>query len=58
MAGETGRSGLDGLIGKAKELLTDERIEQIAEKVKERTPDNVDQYVDKAADKAKEHNDK
>jgi hypothetical protein len=46
-----------GLIDKAKEMLTDERIDQIAGAVKGRTPDNVDTMVDQVADKAKQYND-
>ena len=45
------------LIDKAKELLTDERIDQVAGMVKDRTPDNIDTMVDQVADKAKKFND-
>ena len=45
-----------GLIDKAKELLTDERIDQVAEAIKSKTPDNVDSIVDQVATKGKEFN--
>ena len=45
-----------GLIDKAKELLTDERIDQVAEAIKSKTPDNVDAIVDQVAAKGKEFN--
>ena len=44
------------LIDKAKELLTDERIDQVAEAIKSKTPDNVDTIVDQVAAKGKEFN--
>jgi CMP-N-acetylneuraminic acid synthetase len=44
------------LIDKAKELLTDERIDQAAEAIKAKTPDNVDSIVDQVAAKGKEFN--
>jgi hypothetical protein len=50
-------SSAAGLIDKAKELLTDERIDQVAGMVKDRTPDNIDTMVDQVADKAKKFND-
>ncbi len=45
-----------GLIDKAKELLTDERIDQVAGAIKGKTPDNVDAIVDQVAAKGKEFN--
>ena len=36
----------DDLVNKAKEALTDERIDQAAAAIKEKTPDNVDSIVD------------
>ena len=45
-----------GLIDKAKELLTDERIDQVAGLIKDRTPDNIDKIVDQAAEKGKQFN--
>jgi len=48
---------LNNLINKAKEQLTDERIDTIAEKLKDKTPDNVDSVVDTVAGKAKDLND-
>ncbi len=50
--------GLDDIINKAKDLATDERIDQAAEAIKAKTPDNVDAIIDKVADKAQELNDK
>jgi len=44
------------LIDKAKELLTDERIDQVAGAIKSKTPDNVDSIVDTVAAKGKEFN--
>lgn len=52
-----GEGGLGDLVGKAKEFLTDDRIDQVADKIKEFTPDSVDQHVDTVAGKAKEAND-
>lgn len=46
-----------GLIDKAKELLTDERIDQVAGAIKGKTPDNIDTVVDQVAEKAKQYND-
>jgi hypothetical protein len=44
------------LIDKAKELLTDERIDQVAGLIKDKTPDNIDKIVDQAAEKGKQFN--
>ena len=44
------------LIDKAKELLTDERIDQVAGAIKDKTPDNIDSIVDTVASKGKEFN--
>ncbi len=49
--------GLGGLVGKAKEFLTDDRIDDVAEKIKSVAPDSVDKHVDTLAEKAKEAND-
>ena len=49
-------SGAAGLIDKAKEVLTDERIDQVAGAIKEKTPDNIDTVVDQVAEKGKEFN--
>jgi hypothetical protein len=46
-----------GLVEKAKELLTDERIDSVAGAIKDRTPENVDTVVDQVSDKAKQFND-
>ena len=52
--------GIDGLAGKAKDLLGDhadkvnDAIDGVADKVKEKTPDQLDGLVDQAAEKAKE----
>ena len=45
-----------GLIDKAKSLLTDERIDSVAEQIKAKTPDNIDKIVDDVAGKAKTFN--
>ena len=45
------------LIDKAKSLLTDERIDSVAESIKAKTPDNIDTIVDNVAGKAKSMND-
>jgi hypothetical protein len=57
MSEETNKSGLDGLVDKAKEFLTDERIDQVADKAQEIAPDSVDPHIERFADKAKEYND-
>jgi len=49
--------GLGDLVGKAKEFLTDERIDQVADAIKGVAPDSVDQHVDALAEKAKDAND-
>ncbi len=49
-------STASGLIDKAKELLTDERIDQVAGAIKGKTPDNVDTIVDQIAEKGKQFN--
>lgn len=49
--------GLGDLVGKAKEFLTDERIDQVAGAIKGVAPDSVDQHVDALAEKAKQAND-
>ncbi len=41
---------------KAKELLTDERIDQASAAIQSKTPDNVDTMVQGVADKAKDWN--
>ncbi|MGC5166373.1 hypothetical protein [Luteimicrobium sp. DT211] len=51
------KSGLGGLVDKAKELATDDKIDGTAEKLKGLAPDSVDGYVDKAAEQAKRLND-
>lgn len=45
-----------GLIDKAKEMLTDERIDSVAGAIKDKTPDNIDTVVDTVAAKAKDLN--
>ncbi|MGI8416582.1 MAG: hypothetical protein ACR2P2_10365 [Nakamurella sp.] len=45
-----------GPIDKAKEVLTDDKVDNIAGAIKDKTPDNVDSVVDKAADKGKDLN--
>ena len=49
-------SAASGLIDKAKELLTDERIDQVAGAIKGKTPDNIDSVVDQIAEKGKQFN--
>lgn len=46
----------ESLVDKAKALLTDERIDQVAGAIKDKTPDNVDSIVDTVASKAKDFN--
>ena len=53
---EEGKGGLGGLVGKAKDFLTDEKIDTIAEKIKSVAPDSVDHHVDTLAEKAKDAN--
>lgn len=48
--------GFDDLVNKAKEALTDERIDQAAQAIKDKTPDNVDSIVDTVAEKGKDLN--
>ncbi len=55
-AGEA-KEGLGSLLGKAKEFLTDDKIDDVAEKIKSVAPDSVDGHVDALAEKAKEAND-
>ena len=50
--------GLDDIIRQAKDLATDERIDQAAEAIKAKTPDNIDSIIDKVADKAQDLNNK
>jgi hypothetical protein len=70
---ESTGGGLGDLVGKAKEFLTeenineavdkvkdfatDERIDQVVDKVKDVAPDSIDGFVDQAAEKAKGLND-
>lgn len=49
--------GLGDLVGKAKEFLTDENIDQVAGAIKGVAPDSVDKHVDTLAEKAKQAND-
>ncbi|MBD8077929.1 hypothetical protein [Cellulosimicrobium arenosum] len=53
-----GDSGLGGLVDKAKDLASDERIDQVAGAIKGVAPDSVDEQVDALADKAKQANDR
>jgi len=60
-AGDTAAAGAQAadsssMIDKAKELLTDERIDQAAGAVKGLTPENIDAQVDNIAGKAKDWN--
>ena len=55
-AGGSAAGGAAGLIDKAKEVLTDERIDQVAGAIKDKTPDNIDAMVDKVAEKGKQFN--
>ena len=48
--------GLGDLVGKAKDFLTDERIDQVADAIKGVAPDSVDKHVDTLAEKAKDAN--
>jgi hypothetical protein len=51
-----GMDDLGALVGKAKEHLTDENIDAIAEKVTAVAPDSVDKAVATLAEKAKQAN--
>lgn len=57
MTEEPNKSGLDGLVDKAKEFLTDERIDDLADKAQGVAPDSIDPHIETIADKAKEFND-
>ncbi len=46
-----------GLLAKAKALLSDERIDSVANAIKDKTPDNIDAMIDKVATKGKQLND-
>lgn len=48
--------GLDDIVNQAKDMLTDERIDQVAQAIKDKTPDNVDSIVDQVAEKGKDLN--
>lgn len=48
----------EGFMDRAKELLSDENVEKLAEKIKSVAPDSVDEMVDKLADKAQKANDR
>ena len=50
------KGGLGDLAGKAKEFLTDDKIDALAEKVKSVAPDSVDKHVEALAEKAKDAN--
>lgn len=54
---EESKGGLGDLVGKAKEFLTDDNIDAVADKIKSVTPDSIDGHVDTLAAKAKEAND-
>lgn len=56
-AGNDAKEGLGGLVDKAKGFLTDDKIDEVAEKIKGIAPDSVDGHVDTLAEKAKEAND-
>ena len=56
-AGNEAKEGLGGLVDKAKGFLTDDKIDEVAEKIKGIAPDSVDVHVDTLAEKAKEAND-
>jgi hypothetical protein len=56
-AGQNAKEGLGGLVDKAKGFLTDDKIDEVAEKIKSVAPDSVDAHVDTLAEKAKEAND-
>ncbi|MDR0482533.1 MAG: hypothetical protein LBH13_05165 [Cellulomonadaceae bacterium] len=47
----------EGLIDKAKSMVSDEDIDKVADKVTDVTPDKVDPFVEKAAEAAKKLND-
>ncbi|MBD7949833.1 MULTISPECIES: hypothetical protein [Oerskovia] len=56
-AADQAKEGLGGLVDKAKGFLTDDKIDEVAEKIKGIAPDSVDVHVDTLAEKAKEAND-
>jgi hypothetical protein len=56
-AGQGAKEGLGGLVDKAKGFLTDDKIDEVAEKIKGVAPDSVDAHVDSLAEKAKKAND-
>ncbi|GII98994.1 hypothetical protein CLV28_1635 [Sediminihabitans luteus] len=49
--------GLGGLADKAKGLMSDEQVDQVAEQIKDKAPDQVDGGVDALAEQAKKIND-
>ncbi|WP_037366604.1 hypothetical protein [Nakamurella lactea] len=55
-AADTAADQGGGLVDKAKEFLTDDKIDSAAEAIKDKTPDQVDSVVDNVADKAKDWN--
>lgn len=54
---EESKGGLGDLVGKAKDFLTDDKIDAVADKIKSVTPDSIDEKVDALAEKAKQAND-
>jgi hypothetical protein len=48
--------GIDDIVRKAKEVATDERIDQAAEQLRKVAPDHLDRHVDTAAEHAKRYN--
>lgn len=53
---ESSKGGLGDFVGKAKDFLTDEKIDTVAEKIKAVAPDSVDKHIDTLAEKAKDAN--
>ena len=49
-------AGLGDFLNKAKELATDERIDQVSEQLQKLTPDAVDDKIRSVAEQAKKHN--
>jgi hypothetical protein len=54
---EESKGGLGGFVDKAKDFLTDDNIDDLAEKIKSVAPDSVDSKVEALAEKAKDAND-
>ena len=54
---EQSKGGLGDFASKAKEFLTDDKIDAIGDKIKSATPESVDGHVEALVEKAKKAND-